>query len=551
MKLWVRTLCILAVLGLIPIVGSVPALARVQPWVTGLSKHHGVYWGGARVTVHGRNFTHVKKVMFGRKQGYALHVLSSTTLTVRDPEHEYGTVHVRVVTSAGISSRSSGDTFTFTRPTMNTRIQGGLTARQEQGISARVRATHRAVHTAPSASRWTPAMGVTAMLRARSWLGLPYSWAGGNYLGPTFGICAHNGGDMDCHVVGFDCSGLALYAWAPYTRLVHYAATQYSRAGKFHPTIGQLMPGDLVFFSAYIPNGIGHVAIYEGGGMVIQAEQSGTPIMQSRLVDVIAYSGTYRGATRPTSTGRQGPGPQVSSMTSQVSVRGGYVTITGSQLGAATSVSVGGTMLYSFARSSTRLVVKVPAHRAGRVAVAVSNAWGTAQRTLTYVGAPQLSALTPSRGPTTGGTNVVLTGQNLAAVSRLTIGTTPVRFRVLAANRLLMTMPAHAPGSVRVTLYSAFGTSNQALYTFFTPPSSPISTSPARTSSPLPPTTVPPSEPPSASPPSSASTTPPSAETSTTPPTTTSPSASDSSPTTSTDSTDVPTSPAPTTAGSG
>ncbi len=526
MKPFARTLCLITVAGvLLAIMVTVPAQASTAPRVTALSSHHGVYWGAKRITVYGRNFRHVSRVMFGVKKGYSVHVVSSTRLTVGVPWHKYGTVHVRVVSSSGSSSRVNGDRFSFTRPTMNSRIQGGLTARQEQGISARVRAAHRTPHTAYRSSRWTAAMGVTAMLRARSWLGVPYSWAGGNSRGPTLGVCAHNGGDMDCHVVGFDCSGLALYAWAPYRQLVHYAATQHSRAGRFHPTIGQLVPGDLVFFSGYIANGIGHVAVYEGRGMVIQAEQSGTTVMRSRLVDVIAHSGRYRGATRPASTGRQASGPHLSTMTSQVSLRGGYLTITGSGLATATSVSVGGKMLYSFAaRSSARLVVKAPAHVAGRVTVAVSNPWGTSTRSLTYVGAPLLSALTPARGSTAGGTGVTVSGRNLTSVTKVAIGTTAARFRALSTTQLAVAMPAHAAGAVRVTVYTRFGTSNQRIYTYVAP-----------TPTTSPPTTgAPPSEPATTAPPTSATSEPtdPATTETTAPPSTTPPSEPPTSPTT-------------------
>ena len=235
MKLFIRALCVLALIALVPVVASAPATAGTRPSVTGLSFHHATYRGGARLTVRGHNFTHVKKVTFGLKRGWNVKVWSSTTLTVTTPEHDYGQVNVRVWTATGTSSKVSADRFTFKRPTMNTHIQGGLTGRQEQRISAKIRATHRGVFTASRSSRWTPAMGATAVARARSWLGLPYSWAGGNSRGPTLGVCAHNGGDLDCHIVGFDCSGLALYAWAPYKQLVHYASTQHSTAGRFHP----------------------------------------------------------------------------------------------------------------------------------------------------------------------------------------------------------------------------------------------------------------------------------------------------------------------------
>lgn len=481
---FVGVACAVAMVAVGCVVLAGPARASTRPAVTGLSRHQGPYWGATLVTVRGTNFSDVRKVMFGRKAGYAVHVLSPTKLTVLDPEHKYGTVHVRVVASTGWSSKHAVDRFTFTRPTMNTPIMGGLTARQEQRISARIRAAHRGVRIARWSRHWTPAMGRTAMRRARSWLKLPYSWAGGNGSGPTYGVCAHNGGDLDCHVVGFDCSGLALYSWSPYEQLVHYAATQHRQAGRFHPTIGQLMPGDLVFFSGYIANGIGHVAVYQGHGMVIEAAQSGTQIMRARLVDVIAASGRYRGATRPMSTGRQGPVPRISSVTKDVSVSGGYVRITGRRLGAATAVYVGGTRVYSFAkRTATHLVVKVPAHAAGRVVIAVSNAWGTARSGLAYVAAPHIASLSPSSGPSTGGTTVTVQGNFLNVVRHVKVGTSSVDFTVVGPHRLTFATPAHPAGSAPVIVTSPFGVSNQVQYTFTTASPSPSPTSSSPTSS--------------------------------------------------------------------
>ena len=56
----------------------------------------------------------------------------------------------------------------------------------------------------------------------------------------------------------------------------HYAPNQYTQAGSFHPSTGQLMPGDLVFWSDNgTVGGIGHVAIYIGNGNVVQAPFSG------------------------------------------------------------------------------------------------------------------------------------------------------------------------------------------------------------------------------------------------------------------------------------
>jgi cell wall-associated NlpC family hydrolase len=123
-----------------------------------------------------------------------------------------------------------------------------------------------------------------------------YAWAGGNAYGPTYGVCAGDGAFNDCHIQGFDCSGLTLYGWAPFTSLAHYTVTQYGQ-GSYHPGTGDLRPGDLVFWSSNgSVSGIHHVAMYIGGGNVIQAPQSGSPIQITPLWDV---DWGYYGATRP------------------------------------------------------------------------------------------------------------------------------------------------------------------------------------------------------------------------------------------------------------
>jgi peptidoglycan DL-endopeptidase RipA len=145
--------------------------------------------------------------------------------------------------------------------------------------------------------QWTPAAGQTAVNRAMAYIGWPYSFAAGNYDGPTYGVAVDFDSRNDAHVLGFDCSGLALYAWAPYIHLYHYAATQYLEAGSIHPDIASLMPGDLVFWSDDgTESGIGHVAIYIGNGNVIQAPFSGAFI---EITPLNRVESGYYGATRP------------------------------------------------------------------------------------------------------------------------------------------------------------------------------------------------------------------------------------------------------------
>ena len=149
----------------------------------------------------------------------------------------------------------------------------------------------------PSGGSWSLSKGLVAVSRARHWLGMPYIWAGGSSSGPTSGGCTDP--IAPCGVVGFDCSGLTLNAWAPYIGLDHFANTQYFQAGRFHPSPGQFQPGDLLFWgNPGAPGGLHHVAIYAGGGQVIQAPQSGDVVRYTPWNQV---SWDYYGATRPLS----------------------------------------------------------------------------------------------------------------------------------------------------------------------------------------------------------------------------------------------------------
>ncbi len=76
------------------------------------------------------------------------------------------------------------------------------------------------------------------------------------------------GGTGPCHM-GFDCSGLAQAAWA--AAGVQIPRDSYEQwAGLPHVPLSSLEPGDLLVY-----NGEGHVAIYVGGGYIIDAPQTG------------------------------------------------------------------------------------------------------------------------------------------------------------------------------------------------------------------------------------------------------------------------------------
>jgi cell wall-associated NlpC family hydrolase len=111
-----------------------------------------------------------------------------------------------------------------------------------------------------------------AVNAAQSQRGVPYVWGGA-----TPGV-------------GFDCSGLTMWAWGQAgVSLDHGATDQYYAIQ--HVSMSDLQPGDLIFYgdSGYLY----HVVMYIGGGEVVQAEETGTNVMDTPL-----WPGAY-GAGRP------------------------------------------------------------------------------------------------------------------------------------------------------------------------------------------------------------------------------------------------------------
>ncbi|WP_308128241.1 C40 family peptidase [Modestobacter italicus] len=132
----------------------------------------------------------------------------------------------------------------------------------------------------------------TAIAAAKTQLGVAYSWGGGGSNGPSYGISPDTG------VWGFDCSGLTQYAYA--RAGISIGGTSRAQWSQFsHRTVARddLQAGDLVFWaSGSNYNSIYHVALYLGGGKVIQAPQSNDVVRISSMW----FGNDYFGAVRPT-----------------------------------------------------------------------------------------------------------------------------------------------------------------------------------------------------------------------------------------------------------
>jgi peptidoglycan DL-endopeptidase RipB len=109
--------------------------------------------------------------------------------------------------------------------------------------------------------------------RGGSQIGVPYSWGGGKPTGPSTGV------DSGANTVGFDCSGLTQYAFAGVGVLIpKYSGDQYNTGRKV--PISQAKRGDLLFWG---PGGSQHVALYLGGGRMLEASGSGSRVKVSAV----------------------------------------------------------------------------------------------------------------------------------------------------------------------------------------------------------------------------------------------------------------------------
>ncbi|MFC5994473.1 NlpC/P60 family protein, partial [Pseudonocardia hispaniensis] len=152
-------------------------------------------------------------------------------------------------------------------------------------VAAAARAAGRAAAPAPAPRAGTKAVQIV-IDRAMSQLGVTYAWGGGTTRGPSRGIRDGGYADLmgDYNKIGFDCSGLMLYAFAGVgITLPRFSGNQHA-FGRQVP-LAQMQPGDML---SWARNGRNyHIALYIGGGKMIEAPYSGGQVR----ITPVRYSG--------------------------------------------------------------------------------------------------------------------------------------------------------------------------------------------------------------------------------------------------------------------
>ncbi|MFE7043340.1 IPT/TIG domain-containing protein [Streptomyces atratus] len=149
---------------------------------------------------------------------------------------------------------------------------------------------------------------------------------------------------------------------------------------------------------------------------------------------------------------------------------GGTAVITGVNLSGATAVRFGPTrqaIIQSV--TDTAITLGIPGVPApGPVPVTVLTPGGSAGGlTFTYLDVPALTGVSPAAAPTGGGTDVTITGTNLATTHEVTFDGTPVPFTAISDQQISATAPPHPAGQgITIAVNTLGGSYPWSIYTY-------------------------------------------------------------------------------------
>ena len=441
------------------------------PTVTSVSPNFGPQAGGTSVTITGTDLSGATAVLFGATTATSYVVNSATQITATSPAGT-GTVDVRVTTAGGTSAISGADQFSYLATPTITSIaptagpQAGGTAVTITGTNfigttgvnfGASAATGFTVNSATSITATAPPGTGTVDIRVSNSVGTSPTVAADQFtyvaapsvtsISPTAGP---TGGGTTVIITGTG------FAAAPGTGAVRFGATT----------------------ATYTINSNTQIT-------------ATTPAGSAGTVDVTVSTVGGTSATSAADQFTYVPAPTVTSIspTSGPTSGGTTVTITGTNFSGATAVTFGGTAASGFTvNSNTQITATAPAQAAGTIDVRVTTGGGTSATSaadqFTYVSAPTVTSVSPTAGPTAGGTSVVITGTNLSGATAVTFGATAAPgFTVNSATQITATAPA-GTGTVDVRITTVGGTSATSAADQFTYVPAPTVTSISPTSGP-------------------------------------------------------------------
>jgi hypothetical protein len=415
--------------------------------VNGITPLFGPSAGGTSVTITGTNFGPDSTVTFGPNASTNVTVNSSTQITAVTPPGVAGPVPVTVKDAGG--SATAAQDFTYVAP--------------------------------PTISSFTPMLGPTSG-------GTHLTITGTGYAGPA---TVEIGGVFATNVVVVNPTTITAntpaHAAGAFFVTVADPGGSVVSTGKFTfvpapntlsftPTAGPTTGGTVVTITA--TSGLTDTTSVTFGGVPASivpltntdtSVQVVTPAHAAGPVPVAVTSIGGGPVTAPGSYTYVLAPVEVNSVVPDIGPTAGgtHVVITGQGFTTASAVTFGGTNAASYSViSDTQINAVTPPHAAGTFNVIVTSPGGTSFPVVadqfTFEATPTVTSISPTSGPTTGGTTVTLTGTNFGPDSVVTFSGAPGLDVTVAPNgtQLTVVTPAHAAGPTTVTVTDGGGSAN-------------------------------------------------------------------------------------------
>ena len=457
---------------------------QAAPTVTSFTPAAGPTTGGTTVTITGTNLTGTTAVTFGGSGATSYTVTSPTSIRAVAPPHAAGAVRISATTAGGTATSPS--TFTFVTPPAITGFTpaagptaGGTTVTiTGTNLTGATAVTFGA--TAAASFTVTSATTIKAVTRAHAAgvVAVSVTTAGGTVTSPTT-FRFQGAPTITTFVPGYGTTNGGTTVTITGTNLTNATAVKFGTTTAASFTA--VSSSKVVAVTKAHAAGTVKISVTTPGGTATSTA-----------------SFNFRTVAAPTVTRvtpKRGP-----------TAGGTTVTITGTNLTAATAVQFGTTTAASFTvTSATTIKAVTKSHASATVRITVTAPGGsvTSGAGVTYrftpalgagivLGAatrpasegatrpavlaaaespaitpltaghhPAISGFTPTSGPTTGGTTVTISGTYLGGVTAVRFGTVTVRagtFHSTGTTAIHARSPAHVPGTVTITVVTNGGT---------------------------------------------------------------------------------------------
>jgi hypothetical protein len=417
------------------------------PGISGITPSSGPTGGGTPVTINGSGFTGTTGVTIGGTAATSVVVVSSTSITAVTPAGTAGTASVLVTTPGGTNAANS--LFTYVAPPTITSLSS-TSGPAAGGASVTINGTNLSGVTSVTVG------GTAATLGANSATSIAITTPSG-----TAGAR-----DLVVTTAGGSATSSGGYTYIAAPTITSLSSTSGPTAGGTAATISGANLSNVTSVT------VGGAAAALGANTATSIAIT-TPPGAAGARDVVVI--TAGGSATATGGFTYAAPPTIGSVTPSSGGAGGgtSVTISGSNLSGATSVTIGGAAATLGAISAGSIAITTPAGTLGPRDVVVTTPGGIATSTggFTYVPGPSITSISPSSGPTGGGTSVTIGGANLSNVTSVTVGGASATLGANSATSIAITTPPGTAGAKDVVVTTAIGsTTSIGGYSYVSPP---------------------------------------------------------------------------------